>query len=111
VKTLGIKIVNQSTGKQIAMSKNTQVFVVREDEDGTVEEIDISMVVRAVDAHLHVGEIVTARLDCFLTGIETRAEIESLIVRDLRPRKPSIWRRFRDVTTFGSREGVTEYVR
>ena len=106
MKPTGIRIVNQAAGKQIALAQNTQVFVVRRDEEGNEDEIDISNFVRAADARLHVGEVVTAKLEVFLTGIETRATLEEVVVRDLRPRKLSLWRRFRDATTFGSRERV-----
>ncbi len=94
----------ESRGKHVAM--NTKVFVLRENENGEEEKIDISTIVRAVDVRLHVGEVVTAKLDCFITGFSGRAEIEGLFLKEIKPR--SRWRRLVDATSFGSK-GWREY--
>jgi hypothetical protein len=104
-----IVIENRAEGKQIAQARNTRVFVLREDAEGNEERIDISNLVRACDARLHVGEVVTAKLEVFITGIETRAEVESLLLTTFKPRRRSLWRRWRQITTLGS--ATQEYVR
>lgn len=93
-------------GSKFIAGSHVRVIAIRDDG----EEFDISNMVRAVDVRMHVGEIVTASMDVFVTEVETRAEIENLMVRDFRPRKLSLWKRLRDVTTF-NHFGVREYVR
>jgi len=110
VKVLGVKIVNEARGKQIALGHNTTVFVIVEHEDGELDELDISTVVRAADVRLHLGEPVTAKLEVFVTGLEARAAIEEILLRELKPRR-GLWRRLRDVSTFGRRDGAAEYAR
>lgn len=105
---LGIRVVNAAEGKHIALGNNTRVFALIRNDDGEIEEIDISNAVRSVNAKLEVGSVVTATMEVFLTGFESRAEVEEIIVRKIKRRR--FWQRWRDITSFGSRDGVREYV-
>lgn len=68
-------------------------------EDGA--PVDISRCVTGVDVHIDVKEPNTATLHVILAGGRIDAELEDLIVRELKPRR---WwrRRIREVTHFGS---------
>lgn len=108
-----IYIENVGAAAKVVAGHETRVFLVVDgepDEEGTVaeERIDISSLCRAADVRLHVGEAVTAKLEVFVTGIETRAELEDLLLRHVKPRRR--WkRRLADITTLGSRL-YSEYV-
>jgi len=106
---LGLFIENTATRGKVIAGAYTQVYLLREDEDGNEERIDISSLVRGADVRLHVGEPVTARLDCFITGLAARTEAEEILLTTFKPRKRSLWRKFRDVTTLGNEQ--QEYVR
>jgi hypothetical protein len=89
--------------KKIA-GRDTYIYVV--DDEGN--KTDISGMVRGVDVRLHVGEVVTAKLDVFVTGFEGEAELEDLFLKEIRPR--NWWRRkWRDVTTLGHRDGAKRF--
>lgn len=108
-----IYIENRSTAPKVIAGSQTNVYLILDgepDERGlpTEERIDISNLVRSADVRLHVGEPIMANLEVFITGIETRAQIEDLLLREVKPRGG--WRRrLRDITTFGSRL-YSEYV-
>ena len=102
-KTRQVWIRNDGKGKVIA-GHETQVHLLVEDADGTEEWVDLSAFVRAADIRLHVGDVVTARLEVFVTGIDSRAHIERVAVKELGI--PPKWRRMlrrrlREITTFG----------
>ena len=82
---------------------DTYVYVV--DDDG--RKTDISTMVRAADVRLHMGSVVTANLEVFVTGIKSRADLEKLIVREIKSRKR--WQRWlrkpREITAFAHRNG------
>ena len=86
------------SGSEGIAGYNTRVIAIREDG----QEFDISPMVRAADVRLHVGEPVTATLECFVTEVETRAELEAAFIRELKPKKIPFFRRVRDISGFGS---------
>ena len=101
-------IVNDAVGKNIA--RDTRVYVRLRDDAGEVkDEIEISNLVRAADVRMHLGEAVTAKLEIFLTGVETRADVEQILVREFAPRLPWWRKKLRDVSGF-TRSGAREYV-
>ncbi len=109
MRTLGIKIIDEGDGKHVCM--DVKVLALVEQDDGSINEVDISTAVRGAYPRLEVGRVATATLEVFLTGFEARCEAEEILAKYVKPRKPSLWRKFRNVTTFGSRHGVQEYVR
>jgi hypothetical protein len=102
----------EAKGKQIA-GLHTKIYLLREDDAGHEERIDISSSVRAVDVQLHAGEPITAKLECFITGIAGRANVETLILNELKRPMKRWWRRDRDahieVTSLGS-QGWKQYI-
>jgi hypothetical protein len=102
-----IRIVDNGSGKHVAM--NTHVYVITEDDEGNEQELEISQLVRGVDIDIKVGDALTAKLDVFVSGIETRAQVEEILATYLSRR--SWWKRLRrrrtDITTF-SPTGVRE---
>lgn len=96
----------EARGKNVAL--HTKVYLLRWDDHGNEEKIDISSLVRAADVRLHIGEVVTAKLDVYITGFESRASLETLLIKELDVPRKGWRRRLREVTTFGS-GGQREY--
>ena len=91
-------------GRKKIAGYDTFVYVV--DDDGN--KTDISNMVRNADVRLHIGEVVTAKLEVFVTGFKGNAELEELMLKEIKPRR---WwtRKWRDVTSFGHRDGAKWY--
>jgi hypothetical protein len=65
------------------------------------EPVDISRCVTGVDVHIDVKDPNTATLHVILAGGQIDAELEDLIIRELKPRR-RLRTRIREVTHFGS---------
>lgn len=82
------------------MGSTTVVYLVRFNEDGEEEKIDISICCRAVEFKTEVGEVNTAKLEVFVTGSKLRAEIEGVVLEELKPPRRGWRSRLVDATTF-----------
>ncbi|HET6638592.1 MAG TPA: hypothetical protein VFH82_07420 [Gemmatimonadota bacterium] len=97
-------IKDEGSGKHLAT--NTHVYLVVEDDEGNESEVDISNLVRRVSTDIRIGEPLTATLECFIAGFESRAQAETILLKHI-PRRRWWHRRLRDVSTFNVR-GVKE---
>lgn len=96
-------------GKRVAL--NTKVYVIHRADDGTeTGRTDISMLVRAIDMNIKVGNVLTCNLECFLTSVNATATLDTLTLTEFKPKRRPWRTRLRDATTFGSRLNIREYV-
>lgn len=82
----GIKVVDRTHGKHVCVTEPT-IYALIEQEDGTVEEVDISAAVHKVTTTLEYGAVATAVLHVYSAAFEVE-DIRNVMVEFAQEKEP-----------------------